>query len=227
MEAPSAPSLYPVLQREPRERRACADATTAQAPPLPKNPPNVAQGYRLDLIHRLQMQLETERDQQRTLCKKYHRSIDMIDAVDTTLIAISTGLGIGGVGLLTTVVAAPIVLGLEIGAAGCGIIAVAGKCIGRRIATKALKHDKMRVLADSKINTIASYVSKALNDGEITDLEFQMIKGELEKYYTLKDEIRRSHRKTAAVSSSEKRKLIQLGRDEAHKSFMKKIQGGN
>ena len=85
----------------------------------------------------------------------------------------------------------------------------------------------MRVLADSKINTITSYVSKALNDGEITDLEFQMIKGELEKYYILKDEIRRSHRKTTAVSSSEKKKLIQLGRDEARNSFMKKIQGGN
>ena len=54
-----------------------------------------------------------------------------------------------------------------------------------------------------------------------------MIVGELEKYYTLKDEIRRSHRKTTAVSSSEKKKLIQFGRDEARKSFMKKIQGGN
>ena len=42
-----------------------------------------------------------------------------------------------------------------------------------------------------------------------------------------KDEIRRSHRKTAVISSSEKKKLIQLGRDEARKSFMKKIQGGS
>ena len=95
METPSAPVLYPELLLEQK----------AQAP-------NAAQGYRLDLIHRLQMQLETERDQQRTLCKKYHRSIDTIDVIDTTLIAISTGLGIGGVGLLTTIVAAPIVLGL-------------------------------------------------------------------------------------------------------------------
>ena len=210
METPSAPALYPDLLLEQK----------AQAH-------NATQGYRLDLIHRLQMQLEAERDQQRTLCKKYHRSIDTIDVIDTTLIAISTGLGIGGVGLLTTIVAAPIVLGLEIGAAGCGIIAVAGKCVGRRIATNALKHDKIRVLADSKINTITSYVSKALDDGEITDIEFQMIKGELDKYYILKDEIRRSHRKTAAISSSEKKKLIQLGRDEARKSFMKKIQVGS
>ena len=211
MATPSAP-LYPNLDE-------------GAAPTLPKTPPNAAQGYRLNLIQRLQMQLEAERDQQRTLCKKYHRSIDAIDAIDTTLIAISTGLGIGGVGLLTTVVAAPIVLGLEIGAACCGIIAVAGKCVGRCIATKALKHDKIGVLADSKINTITSYVSKALNDEEITDLEFQMIKGEVEKYYILKDEIRRSHR--TAISSSEKKKLIQLGRDEARKSFMKKIQGGS
>ena len=213
METPSAPPLYPKLEEE--------------APTLPKTPPNTAQGYRLDLICRLQMQLKAELDQQRALCKKYHRCIDTIDVVDTTLIAISTGLGIGGVGLLTTIVAAPIVLGLEIGAAGCGIIAVAGKCIGRRITTKALKHDKIRVLADSKLNTITSYVSKALDDEKITDIEFQMIKGELEKYYILKDEIRSVHRKTAAISSSEKKKLIQLGRDKARESFMKKIQGGS
>ena len=213
METPSAPSLYPTLQpSEPRalalerlQHRACdagVGAKMATAEPLPKNPPNGAQSYRLGLIHRLQIQLETERDLQRTLCKKYHRGIDTIDVIDTTLIAISTGLGVGGVGLLTIIVAAPIVLGLEIGAAGCGIIAVA-----------ALKHDKIRVLADSKINTIASYVSKAINDGEITDQEFRMIVGELETYYTLKDEIRRSHRKTTAVSSSEKKKLIQFGRE--------------
>ena len=213
MATPSAP-LYPKLLLEEEEA-------------LPKTPPNAAQGYRLDLIHRLQMQLETDRDHQRTLCKKAHRIINTIDVIDTTLIAISTGLGIGGVGLLTTIVAAPIVLGLEIGAAGCGIIAVAGKCIGRHIATKALKHDKILVLVDSKINTITSYVSKALNDGEITDIEFQMIKGESAKYYILKDEIRSAHRKTATISSSEKKKLIQLGRDEARKSFMKKIQGGS
>ena len=210
METPSAPPLYPKLEEE-----------------APTPPPNAAQGYRLELICRLQMQLKAELDQQRALCKKYHRCIDTIDVVDTTLIAISTGLGIGGVGLLTTIVAAPIVLGLEIGAAGCGIIAVAGKCIGRRIATKALKHDKIRVLADSKLNTITSYISKALDDEKITDIEFQMIKGELEKYYILKDEIRSVHRKTAVISSSEKKKLIQLGRDEARKSFMKKIQGGS
>ena len=211
METPSAPALYPDLLLEEHEQPS----------------PNTAQGYRINLIQRLQLQLETERDHQRVVCKKYHRSIDTIDALDTTLIAISTGLGIGGVGLLTTIVAAPIVLGLELGAAGCGIIAVAGKCVGRRIAAKALKHDKIRVLADSKLNTITSYVSKAMNDGEITDIEFQMIKGELEKYYILKDEIRRSHRKTITISSSEKKKLIQLGRDEARKSFMKKIQGGS
>ena len=210
METPSAPALYPPLLLEEE----------AQAP-------NTAHRYRLDLIHRLQTQLEAERGQQRTLCKKYHRSIDTIYVIDITLIAISTGLGIGGVGLLTTIVAAPIVLGLEIGAAGCGIIAVAGKCIGRRIATKALKHDKIRVLADSKINTITSYVSKALNDGEITDVEFQLIKGEVDKYYIVRDEIRKSYRKPVLISSTEKKKLIQLGRDEARKSFMKKIQGGS
>ena len=61
METPSAPPLYPKL---------LLGEEGAAVPTLPKIPPNAAQGYRLDLIHRLQMQLETERDRQRALCKK-------------------------------------------------------------------------------------------------------------------------------------------------------------
>ena len=208
METPSAPPVYPTL------------ASLTPVVPTTHEPSQI---YRLELVHRLQRQLEVERDSQHTLCKKYHRGVDVIDALDTTLIALSTGLGIGGVGLLATIVAAPIVLGLEIGSAGCGILTVAGRCIGRRLATKARKHDKILVLANSKINTIASYVSKALNDGEITDLEFKLITGELGKYYTLKEEIRNSARTTSA----EKKELLQRGRDEARRSFMRKIQGGN
>ena len=48
------------------------------------------------------------------------------------------------------------------------------------------ENDKIRVLAASKLNTITSYVSKALNDEEITEIEIQGIKGELEEYYILK-----------------------------------------
>ena len=56
--------------------------------------------YRLQHISRLQRQLEEERDLRAALYKKYHRGVNALDG--TTLINASMGLGVGGVGLLST-----------------------------------------------------------------------------------------------------------------------------
>ena len=124
------------------------------------------QYFRLQEISRLRKHLEDEKDKRSQLYKKYRRGINVVDAVDAALISASMGMGIGGVGLLTTVIAAPVVLGLEIAALGCGLLGVAGKFIGRRLSVKAKKHDEVRVLAESKLNTIADHVSRALTDGQ-------------------------------------------------------------
>ena len=137
-------------------------------------------------------------------------------------------MGIGGVGLLTTVIAAPVVLGLEIAALGCGLLGVAGKFIGRRLSVKAKKHDEVRVLAESKLNTIADHVSRALTDGQISDEEFRLIIDEAQKYTQMKAEIRTGAKKAhAAVTLDEETKnsLIQQGRDEARASLMEKLTG--
>ena len=44
------------------------------------------------------------------------------------------GVGIGGVGLLSTIIAVPVVLGLEIAALTCGAMGVVGKYVARRLA---------------------------------------------------------------------------------------------
>ena len=184
------------------------------------------QYFRLQEISRLRKHLEDEKDKRSKLYKKYRRGINTVDAVDTALISASMGMGIGGVGLLTTVIAAPVVLGLEIAALGCGLLGVAGKFIGRRLSVKAKKHDEVRVLAESKLNTIADHVSRALTDGQISDEEFCLIIDEAQKYTQMKAEIRAGAQKAhAAVTLDEETKnsLIQRGRDEARASFIKKL----
>ena len=184
------------------------------------------QYFRLQEISRLRKHLEDEKDKRSQLYKKYRRGINAVDAVDTALISASMGMGIGGVGLLTTVIAAPVVLGLEIAALGCGLLGVAGKFIGRRLSVKAKKHDEVRVLAESKLNTIADHVSRALTDGQISDEEFCLIIDEAQKYTQMKAEIRAGAQKAhAAVTLDEETKnsLIQRGRDEARASFIKKL----
>ena len=152
--------------------------------------------------------------------------INAVDAVDTALISASMGMGIGGVGLLTTIIAAPVVLGLEIAALGCGLLGVAGKFVSRRLSVKAKKHSDLVVLAESKLNTIADHVSRALTDGQISDEEFRLIIDEAQKFTQMKSEIRVGAKKAhAAVTLDEETKnsLIQRGRDEARASFIKKL----
>lgn len=211
MKMPTAPpqgaSIYPDLPVD-----------DASAPP--------DHAFRLHEISRLKKCLEEERDKRTSLYKKYHRGVNTLDGIDTALLTASTGMGIAGVGLLSTIIAAPIVLGLEIAALACGALGTTGKFIGRRLAVKAKKHNQIMVLAESKINTIANHVSSALIDGHISDDEFRLIVDEVAKYNQMKSEIRAGSRKAhAGITLDEKTKkaLIQQGRDEARESIRKKI----
>ena len=163
------------------------------------------QYFRLQEISRSKKHLEDEKDKRSQLYKKYRRGINAVDAVDTALISASMGMGIGGVGLLTTVIAAPVVLGLEIAALGCGLLGVAGKFIGRRLSVKAKKHDEVRVLAESKLNTIADHVSRALTDGQISDEEFRLIIDEAQNIPRWRQRSALEHRKLMLQSLSMRR----------------------
>ena len=158
--------------------------------------------------------------------KKYRRGINILDGFDTALLTACIETGISGVGLLSTVIAAPVVLGLEIAALSCGVLGVTGKFVGRRLAVKANKHDEIRVLAESKLNTITDHVSRALMDGIISDEEFRLIVDEVSKYNQIKAEIGAGARKahaTITLDEEIKNSLIQKGRDEARASFLKKL----
>ena len=102
----------------------------------------------------------------------------------------SVGLVASGVGLLSTIIAAPVALGLQAGAIVCGLMEAGGILVGRRLQTKARKYDLIRGLAESKLNTIADRISVALNDDKITEEEFRLILFEIDKYNQRKAEIR-------------------------------------
>ena len=67
-----------------------------------------------------------------------------------------------------------------------GLLGSIGKIIGRRLQTTAKKHNRIRVMAGSKLNTIADRVSTALTDDEISEAEFRVILSEVNKYNQMK-----------------------------------------
>ena len=103
---------------------------------------------------------------------KYQRGANVVDEIDTALSVTSVGLAASGVGLLSTIIAAPVALGLQAGTTVCGLLGAGGKLVGRGLQAKARNYDLIRGLAESKLNTIADRISVALNDDKIREGNF-------------------------------------------------------
>ena len=78
------------------------------------------------------------------------------------------------------------------------------------------------MLASSKLDTIASHISKALMDNYVSDEEFKLIMEELNKYKAMKEEIRSNTKKR--IKEEEEQSLIERGRQEARESFRKLVE---
>ena len=70
-------------------------------------------------------------------------------------------LAITGVGLHSTIVAAPAVIGIEAVSNVIGLFRVVGNQAIRKPSLNIEKHEKIAMLAVSAINTISSLISKA------------------------------------------------------------------
>ena len=191
MKQPTAPNLYPELPIED------------------------GQNYRLQKISEIERTLINERDMRKSLYKKYKRSINITDGVDTGLISASVILASVGITV-------PIMLPLEIAAVVCGGLGMCVKLIRRKLMTKTQKHCNVQTIAESKLNSIKDIVSKALQDGEISGGEFKMVLNEMEKYSELKQEIKTT--KNIEITDEEKKKLIEQGRMEAMNTIQKSLK---
>ena len=183
--------------------------------------------YRLNEVARLRDQLKAEVTIRKALHKKYSRAVNAVESLDVGATATGVVLGGVGTGLLATIIAAPavpIILGV---AAGCGLVSAGTKVATRRLRLKARTHDQVRVLAESKLNSISGLVSKALEDGVISHDEFQTVANEAMRYATLKEEIRSAQKKRLELDEATKKELVARGRKEARHSFMQKLGVGN
>ena len=125
-------------------------------------------------ISEIQAFLEKEVTTREASSKKYFRAARIVDNVDTVLIAITLGSGAEGIALLTLILATPIVVEIEGVSLFAGLLSIIGK-YGVKKTSKAKKHEKIKMVASTKLNTIASHISKALSDNNVTDEEFRWL----------------------------------------------------
>jgi len=77
----------------------------------------------------------------------------------------------------------------------------------------------------SKLNTVHSHISKAVEDCSISYNEYKLILEESEKYRSMKEELHHKHgpATSSMIDEETKSELIKLGREQARASFIKKL----
>ena len=116
--------------------------------------------YRVKKIDEIQEILIAERYKRNELCTKYNRGVNIIAVIDHCLGVTAIGLGITGVGFLSTIVAAPAVVRMEAVSIVMGLLRVVANRAIKKMSLKIEKHEKIAMLALSalKLNTISSLI---------------------------------------------------------------------
>ena len=188
---PSAPPLYPSLQRE-----SVGD-------------------FRFKKICDCQKELENEISHYWRISKKYKRAKTIISAFATSIGVLTVVLS--SAGLTASLTGIGIIAGAPLAgiASLMGIVSTAVGVGSIKLNKKVTKHEKTISLAESKHLSVSRQVSKALTDGEVSDVEFNLILREIENHYYLKGQLRREVR--IENTSSDKNVDVEALKEEIKK----------
>ena len=150
---------------------------------------------RLDEISKIENYFIEEINQRKSCSKKLSKYVAAFDYIDQALIVLSATSGGVSIISFTSIVGAPV----GIASASFTLIFSLTTGIVKKLLNitrnKKKKHDKILMLAKSKLNSIETLVSQALIDMEISHEEFITILKEKDKYEKMKDNLRSENEK--------------------------------
>ena len=89
---------------------------------------------------------------------------------------------------------------------------------------KQEKHDAIKLLAQSKLDSTTHIISQAVQDGDISSIEFNKVLQEIEKYRKLKTDIRNQAKiKVRQITKEQREELLGQRRKEDQEDFLRKI----
>ena len=89
---------------------------------------------------------------------------------------------------------------------------------------KQEKHDAIKLLAQSKLDSIANIILQAMQDEDASPAEFHKILQEVEKYRKIKADIRNQGKaKVKEITKEQREELLEQGRKEGKEDFLRKI----
>ena len=146
--------------------------------------------FRLDEISKIENYFIEEINQRKLCSKKLSEYVAVFDYIDQALIVLSATSGEVTIISFTSIAGAPV----RIASASLTLFFSLTTGIVKKLLNitrnKKKKHDKILMLAKSKLNSIETLVSQALIDMEISNEEFITILKEKDKYEKMKDNLR-------------------------------------
>ena len=167
------------------------------------------QQFRRNKINEIKDYFIAEIRERELMSKNLSNYIASFKYFDKSLIVLSVATGSISIASFATVIGAPV----GIMSASCSLVFSITtdfvKKFLKTIRNKKKKHNKIVMLARSKLNSIESKISKALMDNEISHEDFETIINEEKKYRELKESIRMMNSQRSDV---EKISLIEEGK---------------
>ena len=167
------------------------------------------QHFRLNKINEMKDYFVAEIKERELMSKRLSKYIASFEYFDQSLITLSITAGSISIASFATVIGAPVGI---VSASFTLAFSISTGIIKKLLKTtrnKKKKHNKIVMLARSKLNSIESKISKALMDNEISHEDFETIINEEKKYRELKESIRMMNTQR---SDSEKINRIEGGK---------------
>ena len=169
-------------------------------------PLNDQQQFKLKKINEIKNYFVAEIKERELMSKRLSKYIASFDYFDKSLIVLSVTTGSISIASFATVIGAPV--GMMSASCSLAFSITTGfvKKFLKTIRNKKKKHNKIVMLARSKLNSIESKISEALINNRINHEDFMTIINEKKKYRELKESIRI---RNSQRSDSEKINLIE------------------
>ena len=200
------------------------DNETKIWPDLGPTAPQEPQSYRLNKLSEIHTYFLDEIDVREQIAKKLKRFNMIIGIVNTGLITSTVITG----GISIAAIASGDGLPVGIALSGTSLLLSLATAITRKsfkiFTVKQEKHDAIKLLAQSKLDSIANIISQAMQDGDISPTELHKVLQEVEEYHRFKVDIRNQAKaKAKKITKEQQEEILEQGKKEGKEDFLRKI----
>ena len=189
------------------------DNETKIYPDLNPSAPQEPQSYRLQKLTEIETYLLNEIEVCERIAKKMKRFNTITSVADTSLITSTVITG----GISIAAFASGVGLPVGIALSGTSLFPSLATAITRKsfknFTVKQKKHESIKLLAQTKLDSMSNIISHTMQDGDISPNKFYKVLQEVENYRKLKADIRNQAKaKVKEITKEPREELPEQGR---------------